>query len=257
MFVIFLLLFFLLSIAGSLIFPQYLISQWIGGKQFISLGNYLVQILRTSQPISFRTIWGIAIQDLIIKYAALSSSILTSIFILDYGKDEEMIAAQLQTGNENLNKWLTLICAYKSLIMRYYQQIGDVRVNNGKQTTSKTPIIAPIILRPNAEITVQINNVIAQLEKGFIQKGFLQKRFAYQYLCLFILSAEDFLKSPPDILYFGGESNEISIEMIRNNSKATRSWVWLKKKGGNIELHAFDDFDIACQWVVSMSEELG
>jgi len=218
------LLFVLMSASTFFLFSADIVSRWLDS------GNSGV-ILTMSQ-------------DPRIKFAAVSSCLLALGFVSRYVQDIPRVLSKLHAENEVLTDWLTLLCAYECLAENEYQVIGAYEVRVGK--IAKGFMDVPMILVPGNADEPLLERVAARM----------QTVSDYRFPCIFIMKADEFLKSIPDYFYLGGKSEEVTIEVLRENSKTATCWVWLEKRNGGTERQQFHAVDAAYRWVLSKSGEI-
>jgi hypothetical protein len=187
------------------------------------------------------TFWIPLLHDPRVKYAAVSAGLLITSFVLRYAQDAKKVLSNLQTKRESLAEWFTLLCAYECLAEYEYQLIGAFWIPVGKLV--KGSMTVPIILVPGEADEALMKRVSVRMQTVWM----------YRYPCIFIMKAADFLKSVPDYFYFGGETKEITIDVVRENSRLASCWVWLEKKNGDSEIQEFHEVDAAYRWVQSRS----
>jgi hypothetical protein len=195
-------------------------------------------------PLDFAQLFELLRRDPLLKYSALASTFLTVNFVLEYVQDGKRLLSNLQTSEKLLNEWFVLLSAYHALDEYEYQQIAFSWMPVGRFV--KGSLTVPIVLLPN-----EIDHTLIE---GVVNR--LQIREAYRYPYIFMMKAQDFLKSAPDAFDFGGETNDIISDMIREQSSLATCWVWLEKKTGATALHEFENIGKARQWAVSKSGEV-
>jgi hypothetical protein len=241
------LLFTFLCILFSAGFPQDMLNQWIGQKPVISL-VFLWNELKLTHGFAFTSsFWSLVANDPVLKYSALSASILTCLLALDYAKDDKRLSIVLRLNKTNFLEWMILVCAYISHRELEYQKLGSIFIDMDQDGGFiRHQIAVPVILIPSKTAIANIGEVIPRLPKIVTDRG-----ERYLVPCVFIMSAEDFLNSPSDIIYFRGDVDDISVNMMGNKGKISNCWVWIKNKNGRKEIMEFNDIDSARDWVLS------
>lgn len=217
-------LFVLMRASTLFLFSADIVSQWLDP------GNSAVTLTLSPDPR--------------IKFAAVSSCLLALGFVLRYVQDIPRVLSKFHAEQDVLTDWLTLLCAYECLAEYEYQVIGSYEIGVGKMPKGFMDV--PMILIPGNADEPLIERVA----------GRMQTVSDYRFPCIFIMKADEFLKSIPDYFYLGGKSDQVTIEVLREHCRTATCWVWLEERNGETQRQEFHAVDAAYRWASSKSGEI-
>ncbi len=206
-----------------IVFPSDIVTDWVGRQVSYNLSNFPSFILGI---LNSGTIPNLA-DDPIIKFSAVLTALVIAYFANSYSQDSQTVFNNLHVDKFVLNDLLTLLCGYSMLIEDKSQVIDQILV----ASKDSYRFYAPVILIPD------------NCDKLSVEK-LIESKTIY---CVIFAQKESFLNSLTAISK--GLSEEKDFWKLPLANQQSKCWVGLGQGGNTSNLHEFNDFEIARDWL--------